>query len=276
MKPGGSLLKVSLTVSSDQAAQYSVRAAYLAAGHPAGARALVTVTVNSGIKLKAGLITGTGWATGSSVRLVNNGYIYGTGGVGGAGAWTAFSAGGAAASGSAGGDAIQINVPITIDNGSGYIWGGGGGGGGGGSGSSTDPPGNSELQSGGGGGGGGVGFNNAAGGAKGDTVNTPVGDGYAGSAGSEYSAGSGSAGGYSDFIGIGHTYWIQGGTGGNGGGWGEPGITGGVAYADSLVSPLYSWAPGNGGAAGYAVRKNGYSCTFTAGNDATRVKGAVA
>ena len=115
----------------------------------------VTITVNSGVYLwssstsVAGLtVTGT---SGDTVKIVNNGYIMGQGGFG-----QGFQSGvGSQDTATAGGPAIQANVPLTIDNtnASAYIGGGGGGGAGGGSG----------LTGGGGAGGGGGGRGNNGG-----------------------------------------------------------------------------------------------------------------
>lgn len=61
--------------------------------------------------------------SGSSVSIVNNGYVYGAGGNGGKGNGNA---------GADGGDAISFGgaYAVSIDNTNGYVFGGGGGGGG--------------------------------------------------------------------------------------------------------------------------------------------------
>lgn len=89
-----------------------------------------TVTINSGITVgststsTAAVVTGT-FPAGSTVRLVNNGNIYGKEG----------SGAGPSATGGAAGPAISLGVNLTIDNTAvGKIFGGGGGGGGGGTG----------------------------------------------------------------------------------------------------------------------------------------------
>lgn len=68
------------------------------------------------------------------VSLINNGYIVGMGGNGGAGG-NASSPGsyptGSGSAGTAGGLALSVSVTVSINNGSGTIAGGGGGGGGG-------------------------------------------------------------------------------------------------------------------------------------------------
>lgn len=89
---------------------------------------------------------------GGTIGLINNGYIMGKGGNGGA--LYADETGASSLSGKAGGDAIKLHlVNPTINNGGGYVLGGGGGGGSAGSGTA----GGSEYNYGGGGGGAGAG-----------------------------------------------------------------------------------------------------------------------
>lgn len=64
----------------------------------------------------AALTTGTNFPSG--LTIVNKGYIMGRGG----------NANHSSGAGQAGGPAIELNVPVTIDNSNGYIGGGGGGG----------------------------------------------------------------------------------------------------------------------------------------------------
>jgi hypothetical protein len=158
----------------------------------------VVVTIASGVIVSAGvngagvyaLQTGTGWVAGTTLKLINNGFIEGFGGNANAGA---------------GGDAIKLDHPLVIDNTNGYILGGGGGGAFG-----LDSP----FLGGGGGGGGGQG-NPGGGGAAGSFGGgTP---GAAGTSGSRVGPGSGGAGGYAS------AYGTYGGDGGGGGGWGAAG-----------------------------------------------------
>lgn len=67
--------------------------------------------------------TGGSWPTGSTLTIINRGYIIGRGGDGGNGI-----SGSSGPNGSAGGGAILARIPVTINNASGYIFGGGGGG----------------------------------------------------------------------------------------------------------------------------------------------------
>ena len=80
----------------------------------------ITLTINSGIIVGStststyGLDTGTGWTTGDTITIVNNGYIVGKGGAG--------------STPTAGGPALHVQYATSINNGSGYIYSGGGGG----------------------------------------------------------------------------------------------------------------------------------------------------
>jgi len=115
---------IALTIASNYGTGYNI---FAQAGYPTDA-VDVTLTINSGIDVYSDqgqhvtvLTTGTGWVAGSTIKIVNNGYILGCGGVGGDGA----------ADGSAGYQAIDLRWNVTLDNTSGYIFGGGGGGAGG-------------------------------------------------------------------------------------------------------------------------------------------------
>ena len=188
----------------------------------------------------AGISTGAApnYASGDTIKIVNNGEIRGKGGNGGAGM---ANNGTGVAAGQAAGDAIDIAYPVTIQNASGAkILGAGGGGGGGGRGSTVQPgqPGNPPSQSGGksqgqqpgqpsnppatqffggGGGGGGAGNNAGSAGAGGSS------QGQAGQAGG---ADAGGAGGDS----TGQTN-PNGGAGGGSGQAGQAGQQGGGAGA---------------------------------------------
>lgn len=217
-------------------------------GNPTTAGTYV-LTINPGVYVTASstataaLTTGT-FPAGSTVRIVNNGYILGAGGTGGVGALTYNVAG---AAGGSGGLALDLVVSVTLDNTDGAVYGGGGGGGGGGMASAG-------IMGviGGGGGGGGAGLVGGMGG----TGHTP------GASGGQL----GGAGG------LGRN-WINmyyGGAGGTGGGYGLPGLAGQVGVSSLLVT-----AGGAGGAPGLAVRTNGNSLSWLGGNDAARVKGLV-
>jgi YD repeat-containing protein len=223
------------------------------AGYAGDRNANVTFQVGSGV-----IITGPGGASAGApngtlaldsgdwpitlyavtVALEISGKVYGGGGRGGKGAVPAVGA-----VGGVGGDAIYCRLPMSITvNSGGEVKSGGGGGGGGGGRYGTDP----DFDRVGGGGGGG--FPNGTGGEKG----TPLFDGGSGSAtdGAAGTTGGGGAGGAGESVG--------GGAGGSGGGAGTAGSAGinGSGTGISLVRGL-------GGAAGYAVRKNGYTVTVT-------------
>ena len=223
----------------------------------------ITVTNNSGIVVgstavgTASLATGAApnYASGDTIKIVNNGSIVGKGGNGGAGM---ANDGTGVAAGQAAGDAIDIAFPTTVQNASGAkIEGAGGGGGGGGRGSTVQPgqPGNPPSQTGGksqsqqpgqpsnppatqffggGGGGGGAGNQVGSGGAGGSS------QGQAGQIGQDTSPFSGGAGGDS----TGQTN-PNGGAGGGRGQAGQAGQQGGGA-----------------GAAGKAVEPNGNQLTI--------------
>ena len=223
----------------------------------------ITVTNNSGIVVgstavgTASLATGAApnYASGDTIKIVNNGSIVGKGGNGGAGM---ANNGTGVAAGQAAGDSIDIAFPTTVQNASGAkIEGAGGGGGGGGRGSTVQPgqPGNPPSQTGGksqsqqpgqpsnppatqffggGGGGGGSGRGSGSGGAGGSS------QGQAGQIGQDTSPFSGGAGGDS----TGQTN-PNGGAGGGRGQAGQAGQQGGGA-----------------GAAGKAVEPNGNQLTI--------------
>lgn len=133
------------------------------------------------------LLVPASFNSGDTVNIVNNSFIYGLGGQGGA---ASLGPGGA---GSPGGNAIYVNRPVTITN-NGTIGAGGGGGGAGNRGTQISSPKSSSVTPGGGGGGG------AGGGAGGAPNGSPspgpaAGAGGAGGGGNSVAAGPGGAGG---------------------------------------------------------------------------------
>ena len=215
----------------------------------------------------------TGFSGGSTVNLINLGYILGRGGEGGEGASSAvtLSSGNSApyavggGDGEPGGPAIKgpgTGVTFNITNANGFIWGGGGGGGGGGA--SGNAAGSDASGGGGGGGaGGGVGgqkgrgnaFNADSSGSRGVTGGSGPG-GVAGTGGAGNAAGGGNAA-----------------AGGTGGTWGATGINGTAAthLFGSAAPP-----PGNGGAAGKAINLTSGTINFVSGSAAPHVMGNVA
>lgn len=112
------------TISSD-VSNYNLRSAAVAAGWNQTAPLIATVTINSGIVVSAtatgnyAFDTGISFPTGSTLALINNGFIIGMGGVGGN--W------GSSAASLNGGPALRAQHVLSITN-SGTIGGGGGGG----------------------------------------------------------------------------------------------------------------------------------------------------
>jgi hypothetical protein len=235
----------------------------------------VTITVNSGVYVyststSSAALTITGATTGDTVTLVNNGYIIGKGGDGGATTSTY-------AAGYAGGPAISLGCPITIANYR-YIAGGGGGGaasvsgGGGGAGGGTG--GTYPQYAGGAGGGPGakganaadlssLGYSLSGGGGGRILPGTATPTGYYNYGG--YGGDAGGASGLSLYYLYGYGVPTQGGGGagnpgvdspysGNSGGGGGWGARGGHA------------TPGGsgGGAGGAAVISNGNTVTWAA------------
>lgn len=184
---------------------------------------------------------------GSTLHIVNKGTIQGRGGTGGLANYSSRIA----QAGGAGGDAILIDYPCTIDNGAGYLIGGGGGGGGAYSSYIVDPPARGLAA----GGGGGAGTSAGAGGVASNATAQQSG-----------AAGTATTGG------VGGNVLSNGSraTGGNGGGQGAAGAASSQSGGGSIQ------ATSAGGAAGKAVNKGGNVVTITAGNDTTRIKGAVA
>lgn len=216
----------------------NLRSAAVSAGWDESAP--VQATVQSGTTITASsssndaLTVDGSWAGG--VTLINSGTVLGEGGNGGNGG----SYSGGAGSGAAGGDALNTNVALTVQNNGSLI---GGGGGGGGSGGYRSWNGNNI-----GGGGGGGGAPDGSGGSHGG--------GWVSNAGSSASSNAGGSGG-----GSGSPWNMLGGTGGNRGQAGGAGNT-------SSICDTGCGGGGGGGAAGYAVRGNS-NITWTANGTKT-------
>jgi hypothetical protein len=248
--------------------------AFALAGSPGGV-VTITITIGTGVVVYAPdtlsyALDLRGFAGGSTVNLVNNGYILGTGGDGGHGArmtdvgdadYVFFTP----TAGQAGGTAVigpGAGVTFNITNASGFIWAGGGGGGGGGI--SNDANTNDAVGIGGGGGGGSGsgkgGFPFSGGTGTSGTVTAGV--GAAGSNGPNGTFGAGGAGAEAGNA--------DGGDGGAGGDWGTAGTAGASPTAFGV-----DFAGGAGGASGLAVNQNGGTATFISGSGSPHVKGAV-
>jgi len=119
----------SATISATRTA-YNIRTAAIGGGWDGTSPLDATITINAGVDVYSTLFATAAIASGtlpagSHVYIINNGSIWGTGGMGG-------SAGDGTPDGSAGGDggdAISSTSPLTITN-NGTLAGGGGGGGG--------------------------------------------------------------------------------------------------------------------------------------------------
>ena len=203
---------------------------------------------------------------GSTLRLVNLGYILGRGGEGGRGGQVnGDGVGESAFPGQAGGGAIRgpgSGVVFEVTNGDGRVWGGGGGGGGGGPCSSN---GVDRYGKGGGGGGGAGGGGGGAAGAEtnGNEFGSPnrAGDGGNASTGTRGVAGIGGAGAQRNSA--------TGAAGGNGGAWGAAGNPGAEPSSTHRISA------GAAGAAGKAIELNGGTILFNSGNGSPNIEGAV-
>jgi hypothetical protein len=203
----------------------------------------VNATINSGVYAYAnstgqrGLVINGSWPGG--VTLNNAGFIIGMGGNGGDGLYACNGTPGAA-----GGLALLVQSPVSINN-TGTIGGGGGGGGGGGAGftGSTNP-------TGGGGGGGRTGLANSSGGISRFECNPcyPVVVGGNGGCGTSSGAGSGGGGGGPGAA-----------SGGPGGNWGANGSGGGTGSYGGFPTP-----GGGGGAGGAATSGSASFITWIA------------
>ena len=234
-------------VISADTANFNVRTAAIAAGWDGIAPLKATVMVNAGVYVYStstaspAFDTGTPFPSGSTITLINNGYIYGMGGAGATGGRSIFPSPTAEtpAAGSSGGPALNAQAAITVVN-IGVIAGGGGGGGGGGG--AYRDSGGMTFNSGGGGGGGGQGYNGGALGSGGSTGGGGYNvNGNAGTAGSKTANGTAGSGGASGGGEVG-------GDGGNGAALGATGSSGtaGTAGADGAAgSGSAGGSPGN-------------------------------
>ncbi|MCA9398649.1 MAG: hypothetical protein KC618_02785, partial [Candidatus Omnitrophica bacterium] len=192
----------------------------------------VTVTIDPGVgvyspSLAPAMTTGD-FPLGSTVRIINNGYIEGRGGNGGPGQFSEGCPGGGyyrvePGYGRPGGDALFVTYPVTIDNSGVKIYAGGGGGGSGA---------HKCTYNGTGGGGGGAGWTPGRGGVGGREVNS----GWPGRSGTHDVGGAGGRG-------------QCGSNGGRGGNPGQPGRWG--------ITDCASNGSSRPGQPGVAVRGSG-------------------
>lgn len=283
-------VSVNITISSNIAYYLLNTTSATSAGGYIPGQSDITLTVNNGIYVYSDdtaipALNVNAFASGDTINIINNGYIIGKGG-----------AGGAASNGAAGGPAININYPINVTNNSyiaggggggggattGTIFGGGGGAGGGAGGTGTygsagtgGAPGSagtdgtvSTYGSGGGGGGRilpGVGGLAVLAAVPPNVTGSAINPGKGGGSGGSGSAGTGNngapapaiansgAGGNANVSGSSASYSRAGSGGGGGGGWGASGGSGNTSSGTSYV----------GGAGGKAINLNGYTATLT-------------
>ncbi len=258
-----------VTVSGNQQNVYP----WLLLGSP-GVAGTFNITIDTGVTLSSSdpviaALDLLGFPGGSTVNLINNGYILGRGGDGGHGVasgdvtdGTELALSREPRAGSPGGLAIQgpgAGVTFNVTNANGFIWGGGGGGGGGGI--SVD----SSSFAGAGGGGGG------SGGSKGGTGGFAGNPGVANAVGTAGANGTPGPFGTPGVAGVGaNSGTATGGNGGAGGDWGTAGTAG-----DSPTAHAGDIAGGAAGAAGVAIANGGTAVNFISGSGAPNVKGAV-
>lgn len=243
------------------------------AGSPAGV-VTVNVTIAAGTMIYAPdantpAFDCSGFASGSTINLVNNGYIFGKGGRGangGEGGHLAtqdigYRQGGA---GFPGGPALRApgaGITFNVTNANGHIWGGGGGGGGGGV-TWVDfaSPGTvTNTANGGGGGGGAGGGDGGPGGQNGNVGGTLGQPGVPGSTNPRGTFGAGGAGNA--------TAGSTGGAGGAGGDWGSGGAAG-TSESATVGGP--------GGGGGKAIDLNGGTANMLSGGGGPNIKGLIA
>lgn len=209
---------IELLISADTT-DYNIKAQAVATGWDGITPTQITVTVQSGIYVSASTVstyamdTGSGFPVGTTITLVNNGFILGLGGAGGAGG-SVSSTGiiSPPGSGQTGGNALRAQYAITIFN-YGTIAGGGNGGGGGTAAKQEGEKASQKKSWGGGGGGGGR---------SGKTPSTP---GPGGAASYGFTNVSGSPGSQGTHL--------------------APGSGGGATYPAVSGSPGGAWGGGN-------------------------------
>jgi hypothetical protein len=209
----------------------------------------VNLTINSGVTVGStstgtyALETGSSWASGDVINIINNGTIKGRGGNGGTGgnAYADPSVPGNstvtnATAGGVGGNAFRAQFATTFTN-NGSVYGGGGGGGGGGSAVYGESKSSTFGSVSGNGGGGGAGVNGGTGGAAGVATGQNPDQGNPGASGTATAGGAGGTGPSPQ----------PSGAGGNGGGLGASGTAGSF-----ILDTFITFVTGNGGLGGLA------------------------
>ena len=235
---------INLTISSDTN-NYNIQSNR--GGTYSSGNTDLTLTINSGVVVGStsasnpALETGSSWAEGDTITIINNGTIKGCGGNGGAGADADYlSPTDNGEDGEDGGTGFKAEFATTFTN-NGSVYGGGGGGGGGTLAIGLEEKTLDTTANGGGGGGGGAGVNSGTGGAGGVASNaTDTGNGATGSNGTATAGGSGGIGGIINSI-----------TAGSGGAGGALGLPGNAGTSSSSGFNPNSTTPGDGGLAGF-------------------------
>lgn len=262
---------------------YNLKASAITAGWDQVLPLKCIVTINNGITVGSASTgsysfdTGATFPTGTTLSLINNGNIYGAGGVGA----------GAGGAGGTGGPSLNAQFALSITN-NGVVGGGGGGGGAGGGWyvtANTDYvpyvaatpytaasggywQGSSTAYAGGSGGGGGAGVVNAPGGAG--YTNSSPGSQAAAGGGATSSATAGAAGGGAGYAyTYANGYYGYGGVGGTGGGLGAAGGGGSATAGQGGSYPLLAngvwYGAGSGGAGGPCTNGNSNITWVTTG-----------
>lgn len=211
----------------------------------------VTVTINSGVTVGStstgtyALETGSGWASGDTITIVNNGSVRGRGGNGANGGTATYPNVTNGGNGGSGGNAFRAQFATTITN-NGTFAGGGGGGGGGGSYTSLSSKDSTTTAAGGGGGGGGAGTSSGGSGGAASGANNNY-SGTNGAAGTATAGGTYGGGSFNE-------------RGGAGGGAGSAGETPPNLYTGNTQNS----SNGSGGARGnYAVGNSNITWSVT-------------
>ena len=271
----GSANRVAIALQIGQAltASYNIRSNVGGTYSAGGSDITLTVQANvtSGSTNQAAIETGE-FASGDTVKIINNAQILAKGGSGGSGAVAQATQSNQQISGSGGGAAghgLNLQFPVTIQNNGGTIKGGGGGGGGGGTGADANSmKGNVQTNASGGGGGGGAAVGGA--GSAPQSFGALQRQASAGQAGQAAAGGNGGQGGSGGPTG----QPASGGTGGNGGAFAAAGQAGDAGASKNSSGVTFTGgAGGAGGAAGKAINLNGHQVTYEDGDG--NVTGAV-
>lgn len=213
-------------------------------------------TINASTSAYA-LRTGV-FPAGSTLTIINDGYIYGLGGAGSSNVSYA---------GMAGGNAIHLDMPCRIDNTNGYIFAGGGGGGSAQRVASTNTA--NFVRAGGGGGAGS--FAGAAGTNAYNLQNAQ----YSTHSRVDPKAGTTTAGGAGGTESVSTTAYTDTAYGGAGGSNGASGAAGSTANTGNGYSYKDTPSVGVAGSGGAAIFTVGNSLTKIAGFNSTQVKGVI-